>query len=115
MTHQELQAQIEIIREGKSNNKRSVCVCCGAGCISSGSEELLKKLKEEISIAGMDKELELIPTGCMGPCNQGPLVKILPDHTIYQKVNTQNVQGLTSTPYRGRKARRGHAHLFRAR
>ena len=68
-------------------NKNKLCVCCGAGCISSGSEEVLKKLQEEIKTRGMGHEFEIIPTGCMGPCNQGPLVKYLPEYTIYQKVD----------------------------
>ena len=86
MNHHELQAQMEMIREGKAGMKHKICVCCGAGCISSGSEEVLKKLQEEIKTRGIENEVELIPTGCMGPCNQGPLVKFLPDHTIYQKI-----------------------------
>jgi len=71
--------------------KHKICVCCGAGCISSGAEEVLKKLQEEVVTRGLDKEVEIIPTGCMGPCNQGPLMKYLPEHTIYQKVDCSNI------------------------
>ena len=66
-------------------------MCCGAGCISSGSEEVLKKLQEEIKTRGIENDVEVIPTGCMGPCNQGPLVKFLPGYTIYQKVDSSNI------------------------
>ena len=40
---------------------------------------------------GLENEVAVVPTGCMGPCNQGPLVKYLPEYTIYQKVDCDNV------------------------
>jgi NADH:ubiquinone oxidoreductase subunit F (NADH-binding)/(2Fe-2S) ferredoxin len=71
--------------------KQTIGVCCGAGCISTGAEEVLKTLQEDIKQRGLDNEVAVIPTGCMGPCNQGPLVKYLPDNTIYQKVESTKI------------------------
>jgi len=94
MNRQDLQTIISAEKEKDqtNKNKNKVCVCCGASCISSGSEEVIKKLQEEIIIKGMNADVEVIPTGCMGPCNQGPLVKFLPDYTMYQKVNSTDVE-----------------------
>ncbi len=93
MNRQDLQTIIYAEKAKEQNNKykNKICVCCGAGCISSGSEEVLKKLQEEIKTRGLENEIEVISTGCMGPCNQGPLVKFLPEHTIYQKVDCTNI------------------------
>ncbi len=77
--------------------KHKICVCCGAGCISSGSEEVLKKLQEEIATRGLENEVEVIPTGCMGPCNQGPLMKFLPEYNIYQKVDCSNISTIVQS------------------
>mgnify|MGYP006363131531 FL=1 len=33
----------EKAKELNNKYKHKLCVCCGAGCISSGSEEVLKK------------------------------------------------------------------------
>ncbi len=71
--------------------RHKICVCCGAGCISSGSEEVLKKLQEEISTRGLEQEVEVIPTGCMGPCSRGPLLKCLPEYNMYQRVDCSNI------------------------
>ena len=87
MSRHELLSKIEKAKEKHCSGKKKICVCCGAGCISSGSEGLLKKLQEEIKERGLENEYEIIPTGCMGPCNQGPLVKDLCEKTIYQKVD----------------------------
>src|SRR5664279_2445704 len=93
MNRQDLQALITVEKEKDQDaaHKSKVCVCCGASCISSGSEEVMKKLQEEIITRGMNDDVDVIPTGCMGPCNQGPLVKFLPGYTMYQKVADTNV------------------------
>lgn len=91
MSRHELQNRIEKAKERHCTGRKKICVCCGAGCISSGSEEVLKKLQEEVKERGLEHEYEIIPTGCMGPCNQGPLVKDLSENIIYQKVDCENI------------------------
>jgi NADH:ubiquinone oxidoreductase subunit F (NADH-binding)/(2Fe-2S) ferredoxin len=80
-----------------STCKHKICICCGAGCISSGSEAVMKKLQEEIIERGLQAEVEIIPTGCMGPCNQGPLMKYLPENSIYQKVDCSNISRIVQS------------------
>ncbi|MCA9402204.1 MAG: NAD(P)H-dependent oxidoreductase subunit E [Candidatus Omnitrophica bacterium] len=83
----------KIVEEGKAFKKK-VCVCCGAGCLSSGSEAVLESMKQTIKDKGLESTVQVIPSGCMGPCNQGPLVKILPEETIYEKLDGHAVEGL---------------------
>ena len=92
MNSQELTTRYEKAKLKNAQYSHKICVCCGAGCISSGSEEVLKKIQEEIKVRGLENEVQAVPTGCMGPCNQGPLVKFLPDNTIYQKIACENIQ-----------------------
>ncbi|MBF0512226.1 MAG: (2Fe-2S) ferredoxin domain-containing protein, partial [Candidatus Omnitrophica bacterium] len=87
----ELSVMAQQAKDKKAQYKHKICVCCGAGCISSGSEAVLAKLQAEIKARGLENEIEVVPTGCMGPCNQGPLVKIQPDQTIYQRVSCENI------------------------
>jgi NADH:ubiquinone oxidoreductase subunit F (NADH-binding)/(2Fe-2S) ferredoxin len=92
MNSQELKTLLDKAKQKNAQYKHKICVCCGAGCISSGSEEVLNKIQEEIKVRGLENEVQAVPTGCMGPCNQGPLVKFLPDNTIYQKVDCENIR-----------------------
>lgn len=92
MIRHELHALTERVKAKQEHYKHRICVCCGASCISSGAEEVLHKLQEEIKSRGLEETVEVIPTGCMGPCNQGPLVKFSPEQTIYQKVDCENIQ-----------------------
>ncbi len=96
MNRKDLQTIIYAEKAKEENNKYKykIHVCCGAGCISSGSEEVLKKLQEEIKQRELENEIEIVPTGCMGPCNQGPLIKFEPNHTIYQKVDCSNIASI---------------------
>ncbi len=97
MNMQELKLARDKAIEKKGFYKQRIAVCCGAGCISSGADELLKKLQSEISERGLQEEVEIVPTGCMGPCNQGPLLKCLPEHTIYQKVDCNNIAAIVKS------------------
>jgi NADH:ubiquinone oxidoreductase subunit F (NADH-binding)/(2Fe-2S) ferredoxin len=94
MNRQELHTMCDKAKEKQQHFKHRVCVCCGAGCISSGAEEVLKKLQDEVKAKGLEQEIEVIPSGCMGPCNQGPLVKYLPENIIYQHINCENIEAV---------------------
>ncbi len=87
----------EKAKEQNNQYKHKICVCCGASCISSGAEEVMKKLQEEIKTRGLENEVEVVPTGCMGPCNQGPLMNFLPDHNMYQKVDCSNIAAIVQS------------------
>lgn len=99
MNRQDLKTIIyaEKTKDETNKYKHKICVCCGAGCISSGSEEVMKKLQEEIKTRGLENEVEVIPTGCMGPCNQGPLLKFLPEYNMYQKVDCSNIHAIVQS------------------
>ncbi len=87
----------EKAKDQSNKHRHKLCVCCGAGCISSGSEDVLKKLQEEVKHRGLESEIEIIPTGCMGPCNQGPLIKCLPEYAVYQKVDCSNISRIVQS------------------
>lgn len=70
--------------------KKKLGVCAGATCISSGSLGVIETLKKELTEKALDKEMEVIPVGCMGACNQGPLLRIDPDETVYQNITAKN-------------------------
>ena len=43
-----------------------VLVCGGTGCTSSGSQQIMEALKEEIKKAGLENEVSVVQTGCHG-------------------------------------------------
>ena len=55
-----------------------VLVCGGTGCSSSGSAELIKRFHEQIEKNGLEKEVQVVRTGCFGLCEAGPVVIVYP-------------------------------------
>ena len=71
-----------------------ILVCAGAGCISSGGNALKDVLATELKKRGLDGEVKIIETGCMGPCDLGPVMLVHPEGTFYQRVTALDVPKL---------------------
>jgi len=88
------------VREKKgirvARNKRTVIVCHGTGCISSGSPAVTKRIEKEIKKKGL-KGVELKITGCHGFCQRGPVVIVEPDHIFYPEVTTKAIPEIVNS------------------
>ena len=73
-----------------------VLVCGGTGCTSSESPKIIEKLNEEITAAGLDKEVKVVQTGCFGLCEAGPVVVIYPEGSFYSHVKVSDVPEIVS-------------------
>ena len=71
-----------------------ILVCAGAGCISSGGHALKDVLATELKKRGLDGEIKIVETGCMGPCDLGPVMLVHPEGTFYQRVTALDVPQL---------------------
>lgn len=67
-----------------------VLVCAGAGCISSGCKAVQNALLENIDKHGLNKEIKVVETGCMGPCDLGPVVMVFPDGVFYRQLKPED-------------------------
>ncbi len=73
-----------------------VLVCGGTGCTSSGSQAIIDKLNFEIAKNGLDKEIQVVKTGCHGLCALGPIMIIYPEGTFYSRVTENDVEEIVS-------------------
>jgi len=74
-THLEKLAQEE--RERQAKYKRRVFCCTSTACLSAGAGATHSALEQTLALAHCDEdEAEVMPTGCMGLCSQGPLVRV---------------------------------------
>jgi len=74
--------------------RSQVLICGGTGCTSSGSMDILAALKSELATKGLDKEVEVIRTGCFGLCELGPIVIVYPEGAFYSKVTVEDIPEL---------------------
>ena len=71
--------------------RSNVLVCGGTGCTSSNSLKIVKKLKEEIKSHGLEKEVNVITTGCFGLCALGPIMVVYPEGSFYSMIKVEDV------------------------
>jgi len=92
MTVEDLQELAEQEQQRQQQFKHRIFYCSAAGCVSCGSQAIRETLRKSLQQHHLTAECEVIGTGCMGLCGEGPLVKIDPDGTLYQRVDEATAQ-----------------------
>jgi len=69
-----------------------VLVCGGGGCISSGCLKVKDAFVNAINQLGLSSEVKVIVTGCMGPCQLGPMMLIYPEGVLYTMVTEEGAR-----------------------
>ncbi|OGV45982.1 MAG: hydrogenase [Lentisphaerae bacterium GWF2_57_35] len=72
--------------ETEDRFKTHILVCVGGGCLASGSKDISQAFHDAIKQHGLSRKVKVVETGCMGPCAEGPVAKIMPDGVFYQKL-----------------------------
>jgi NADH:ubiquinone oxidoreductase subunit F (NADH-binding)/(2Fe-2S) ferredoxin/NAD-dependent dihydropyrimidine dehydrogenase PreA subunit len=80
-----------------------VLVCGGTGCASSKSGEIKDRFEDKIKEMELDKEVQVISTGCFGLCEEGPIVVVYPEGAFYSKMEIGRVDKIVEE------------HLFKGR
>ena len=75
-------------------SKYYILICGGTACDSNDGIRLTEELKKEITKAGLTKDVQIVRTGCLGFCEMGPIVKILPEDTFYVCVKPEDAHEL---------------------
>jgi NADH-quinone oxidoreductase subunit F len=97
-----------------SKAERRVIVCAGTGCMANGADGVFKAFVEQIKTTGIKAiaefkpedhghELRMNKSGCQGFCQMGPLVTILPEGILYNKVKAADVPEIISETLLGHK------------
>lgn len=84
-----------------------ILVCGGTGCKSADSAKIVDSLNAELESHGIESEAKVILTGCFGFCEQGPIVKVIPDNTFYTQVKPSDAKEIIEEHIiKGRKVTR---------
>ena len=71
-------------------------VCAGAACVSSGCREIRDAFVIKIREYGLQDEIKVIETGCVGSCDLGPLALVYPEGVFYQKLKPEDAEEIVS-------------------
>ena len=83
--------------------RKNVLICGGTGCTSSDSEKLIAKMKEELAKVGLDKEVNVVRTGCFGLCALGPIMIVYPEGSFYSRVKIEDIPRIVEEHLKGGK------------
>ena len=84
-----------------------VLLCAGTACLSSGAREVKAALLEALAEEGLTGEVRIVETGCMGPCELGPIMLVYPEGIYYVRVKPADVREIVTEHFlKGRPVRR---------
>jgi NADP-reducing hydrogenase subunit HndC len=90
-----------------SKKKMQLLVCGGTGCSDLNGEAILDNLKLELEANALENDVQVIRTGCFGLCSLGPIVKVMPEDTVYTKVKPEDAKEIVEEHVlKGRKVER---------
>jgi NADH-quinone oxidoreductase subunit F len=69
-----------------------VLVCTGGGCIAGGALQLTAALRKSVERRGLEGEVKVIETGCLGPCSGGPVALVYPDGVLYENIKLDDAE-----------------------
>ncbi len=75
--------------EARSRYPWRLKACASTACLSAGAGASMTAMEHAVEASDLSLDVQLIPTGCMGLCSRGPLVRLLQrggEETMYQNV-----------------------------
>ncbi len=78
--------------EARSRYPWRLKACASTACLSAGAAATMQAMEQAVEADDLALDVQLIPTGCMGLCSRGPLVRLLrrgAEETMYQAVSPE--------------------------
>jgi len=84
-----------------------VLICAGAACEKKGALAVESALRSRLVEFGLDDEVRIVTTECVGYCKNAPVMIIYPDEVLYAKVQVRDVPEIVEEHFlKGRPLRR---------
>jgi len=68
-----------------------VLVCGGTPCVLKGAKAIKDELVKEVGRYELMDEIRIIETGCLGPCDEGPVILVYPEGIMYSRLKTKDI------------------------
>lgn len=82
-------------------------ICAGGQCITAGGDSFEEALKHAIKEKGLEDEIQVVETGCMGACEKGPMMVVYPEGVLYIHLKTSDAEEIVNEHFlKGRPIQR---------
>lgn len=106
LTPDELADRAEAERTRQDGYRERLHCCTAASCQSCGGDAVKAALTKRVKEAGLETQVEVVGTGCMGLCSKGPLVKRQTDEALFTEMKAEDAAALLDPKTPGLDARR---------
>ncbi|NLL38570.1 MAG: NADH-quinone oxidoreductase subunit NuoF [Clostridiales bacterium] len=79
------------------NYKYRVLVCSGGGCVSANCHAVKNALLQAIKDNGIEDQVLVSETGCIGTCNLGPVMAVMPEEVFYTKLTPADIPAIVKS------------------
>lgn len=89
----------DLAKKRKKENQRyqyTISICSETGCKASGCSAVISGLQKELKSRGLCNKVRVLPTGCHGFCEQGPLMVISPGNIFYCHIKPEDASEIIS-------------------
>ncbi|MGC9454870.1 MAG: NADH-ubiquinone oxidoreductase-F iron-sulfur binding region domain-containing protein [Phycisphaerae bacterium] len=76
MTEKNIEEIADATRYAQRRYKARCFCCASTACLSSDAQGIIDALREALEAHGLAEDVEVVPTGCMGLCSMGPLLRV---------------------------------------
>ena len=83
-------------KQRRSQKGISLRVCVAAGCLSSNAQAVKQSLDDAVAAAGLTDSVAVVGVGCLGLCSGGPLVAVVPENILYEKVTPADAPSIVA-------------------
>ena len=83
--------------------RRHVMLCCGKKCEPEEDRSLLQYLKQRIAEEGLESGEDAVRAnraGCLGVCQQGPIMVVHPEGVWYCNLNRENIDQIVEKHFK---------------
>ena len=80
-----------------SKFKHRILVCSGAGCISSDCHDVKNALIKALNEHNMQNTVQVTETGCIGTCDLGPVMIVMPEGIFYTKLRPEHINSIVTS------------------
>ena len=99
MNRADLELMGERERQKQAAFRCRLLCCASTPCLSSGGTAVQEALLTAVAEQGLDAEVEVVATGCMGPCSRGPVVTVQngeENATVYENVTPEVAKSIVT-------------------
>ncbi len=83
--------------------QREVLLCGGGACVSCGHGEVSATFRDMVAKRGLAEDVNIVDVGCVGCCDLGVVVQVMPDNVLYRRVTAKDVQTIVEQHLRDGK------------